>query len=131
VIAALVPAALLLPFDYLLDAPRVLYLASVGIVIAWAVAVAAIASAGTGWIRVGARAVAATLLIAVLIFSCQFVRERQDLCTMGGDLLWQTTETFASSPEGERHFVVNYLAWFAPLRIVYPLGHEGIESMPA
>jgi hypothetical protein len=50
---------------------------------------------------------------------------------MGGDLLWQTAETFAGAPASERHFVVNYPAWFAPLRIVYPLGHEGVELMPS
>ena len=130
VIVAIAPAALALPFDYLLNAPRVLYLASVGVAIAWSTALAALASIGTGWARIGARMVTALLLGSILLFSSRFVRERQDLHTMGGDLLWQTTGTFGGAPAGEHHFVVNFPAWFAPLRIVYPLGHEGVELMP-
>jgi len=131
VIVAIAPAALVLPFDYLLNGPRVLYLASVGATIAWATALAALASVGTGWVRVGARATAALVLGAILLFSARFVRERQEIHAMGGDLLWQATETLGGAPADERHFVVNFPAWLAPRRIVYPLGHEGVELMPS
>jgi hypothetical protein len=130
VIVAIAPAALVLPFDYLLNGPRVLYLASVGATIAWSMALAALASVGAGWVRVGARASATLLLGAILLFSARFVRERQELHAMGGDLLWQATETLGGVPADERHFVVNFPAWLAPGRIVYPLGHEGVELMP-
>jgi hypothetical protein len=50
---------------------------------------------------------------------------------LGGELIWQISRTVSATPEGERLLVVNCPAWLAPQRLVYPIGHEGVEFMPA
>ena len=125
------PASLVLTYDYVLSGPRVLYLASVGVSIAWAVAIGALASLGAGRKRVVARVAAAVSLGAILSFSIGFVRERQQIHVQGGALVWRATELLAESPQGESQLVVNFPAWLAPGRIVYPVGHEGVEFLPS
>ncbi len=127
---AVLPASLVLSYDYIINAPRVLYLASVGTTIAWAVGIGDLVSDGRRRIGAPSKGLALLGLAAVLVFSFGFVRERQATHRLGGDLIWQASETIAAAPADEEHLVVNYPAWLAPGRIVYPVGHEGVEFMP-
>ena len=128
-VIAVIPASLVLSYDYILNGPRVLYLASVGATVAWALGVEALASAGRRWVRVTSTATASLGLVAILVFSIDFVRERQAIHRMGGDLVWQVSETFSATPADGQYLVLNFPAWLAPGRLVYPLGHEGTEFM--
>jgi hypothetical protein len=127
---AVLPASLVLSYDYIINGPRVLYLASVGATIAWAVGIGALVSDGRRRMGAPSKGLALLGLVAVLVFSFGFVRERQATHRMGGDLIWQASETISAAPADEGHLVVNYPAWLAPGQIVYPVGHEGVEFMP-
>ena len=128
---AIVPAWLVLPFNYVISGPRLLYLASVGAAIAWASGFQALAGLGRGWRRAATSGLSLTLLGLTVAFGCRFVRARQSIHRLGGELIWQVSQVAAMTPEDERLLVVNYPTWLAPDRPVYPIGHEGVEFMPA
>lgn len=128
---AITPAWLALPFNYLISGPRVLYLESVGAAIAWACGFQALAHLGRRWRRSLTCGVSLLLIGVTVAFGCHFVRTRQDIHRLGGDLIWQVSRTAAAAPADERLLMVNHPAWLAPDRLVYPIGHEGVEFMPA
>jgi hypothetical protein len=97
----------------------------------WAVSLVGFARFGQGWTRSLRSVASAVTLGAVFLFGAWFVRERMAIYGLGGELLWQTTQRISESPASERHLVVNYPAWLAPGRLVYPLGHEGVEFVPS
>ena len=136
----IVPSWLVLSFDYVINGPRLLYLASVGSTIAWACGFQALACLGRGagfpachhgWWRTCASGFTLLLLGLTVAFGCHFVRVRQAIYRLGGELIWQVSQAVSVTPEGERLLVVNCPAWLAPDRLVYPIGHEGVEFMPA
>jgi hypothetical protein len=127
---ALVPAWLTLPFDYLISGPRVLYLASVGAAIAWACVFRALVEQGSGrWRRLITGGTIA-LFALVVTSNARFIRTRQYLHLLGGDLIRQVSDAAAAADPEAQMLVVNYPAWMAPERVVYPVGHEGVEFMP-
>ncbi len=126
-VSAVVPSWLMLSYSYVISGPRLLYLASVGAALGWAGAIRAVANLGRskGW-----RILALSLTASVVAFGCQFVRAREQLHHSGGDLIWQVVETARTAPPDRPVLIVNYPAWLAPDRSVYPIGHEGVEFMP-
>ncbi|MFQ6101657.1 MAG: hypothetical protein ACE5OS_10560 [Anaerolineae bacterium] len=126
----IIPAWLMLYFNYLISGPRLLYLAGVGAVIAWACGFQLLARLGQGWRRALATGSSLLLVILTVAFGCRFVRVRQAVHRLGGGVIWQVSRIAAATPADERLLVVNYPAWLAPDRLVYPVGHEGVEFMP-
>ena len=124
------PSWLMLYFNYLISGPRVLYLASVGVAIAWACGFRSLALLSRGGRRGLASGLSLLLVALTVVFSCRFVRLRQAVHGLGGGLIWQVSRAAAATPADERLLVVNYPAWLAPDRLVYPVGHEGVEFMP-
>lgn len=128
---SVVPVWLVLPFGYLINGPRVLYLGSVGATIAWACGLQALAGLGRGRWHTLTTALSCFLVGVTVAFGCTFVRTRQAIYHLGGDLIWQVSQVTAATPTGQKLLVVNYPAWLAPDPLVYPIGHEGVEFMPA
>ena len=128
---SVIPAWLTLPFNYIISGPRVLYLGSVGASMAWACGFQALATLGRGRWRAFSLALSWFLVGLTMAFGCVFVRTRQSIHHLGGDLIWQVSRAAAAAPAGKQLLVINYPTWLAPDTLVYPIGHEGVEFMPA
>jgi hypothetical protein len=127
---AIVPMWIALSYNYIISGARLLYLPSVGATIAWACGFHALATLGRGRQHAVASGVSLLLVGLVILFGCRFVRIRQAIHCLGGALIWQVSETVPTIPKDEKLLAVNYPAWLAPDRSVYPIGHEGVEFMP-
>jgi hypothetical protein len=127
---AIVPTWIALSYNYIISGARLLYLPSVGATIAWACGFRALATLGWGRQRAVASGVSLLLIGLVMLFGCRFVRVRQAIHHLGGALIWRVSETVPTIPKDEKLLAVNYPAWLAPDRPVYPIGHEGVEFMP-
>ena len=127
---AIVPAWMALSYNYIISGPRLLYLPSVGATIAWACGFNALATLGRGRQRAVASGVSLLLIGLAILCGCRFVRTRQAIHKLGGALIWRVSETIPRTLKDEKLLVVNYPAWIAPDRPVYPIGHEGVEFMP-
>lgn len=128
---AIIPSWLTLSFNYVISGPRLLYMASVGATIAWACGFQALAHLGRGQWRALTSGLSLLLIGLIVAFGCHFVRARQAIHRLGGELIWQVSKTASTTPADEQLLVINYPAWMAPDRLVYPVGHEGVEFMPA
>lgn len=126
-VCAIIPSWLTLYYGYVISGPRLLYLASVGATLAWAGGLRALAGAHASMLR---RFLTLLLTGLIVLFGSNFVRVRQHINDMGGDLIWQVVKAAAGAPADEQMLIVNYPAWLAPDRSVYPIGHEGTEFMP-
>ena len=127
---SVLPAWLMLPFDYVINGPRLLYLASAGVAWLWADGVVLITRPirSFRW----KQAAALTLLTVAIWPGFMFIRERMDLHRMGGEMIDQVTEQAllgAGDGEGATVFV-NLPSWLARKENFYPLGHEGVQFWP-
>ena len=127
--ACLLTPALLLSHDYFINAPRLLYLGSVGAALLWSGAAESAANMpwpkAARWLTVGAMVVAALALPAV------FVRQRMDLHHLNAEPLDAVLETAQQQPSQARLLFVNLPAWVSTPRLWYPIGHEGALFMPS
>ncbi len=114
---------LLLSHDYLINAPRVLYLASCGAAWLWSGAVALL------W-DVRRRPAAALLMAVLLAPSFGFIRERMGLYHLNAGPLQAAIEVTKQSDPAARLLFVNLPAWVSAPRFWYPIGHEGVLFMP-
>ena len=128
-IAAVFPAWLLLPWSYVVDGPRLMYLASIGSAIAWAAAISPTLPARS----VGGYARAALgLLIAafILVTSSQFIVKRIQLQAQGAAVVWQLAETATlQGPEAGRLYV-NLPSWISFKQREFLLGSTGVSMIP-
>ena len=125
-----VPAWLALSFSYMISGPRVLYLASTSAAIAWVCGFQALAHLGRRWWRALSSGFSLVLILLTVGFGYHFVRVRQGLHRLGGDLIWQASQTIRATAANEQLLVINYPAWLSLDHTVYPVGHEGVEFMP-
>ncbi len=144
-VVAIAPAWLMLDFSYVVDGPRLMYEASPGATVLWALPAAmvleqVIANPSHGknlmapmsirrlWVGLAA---ATLLTIATLIGSVSFLTER-------ADMYWQTRQAtqgllaaVKDLPDTKQPILsVNFPAWFAPKSPTYALGHEGVSFIP-
>jgi len=128
-VVCLTPPVLILSHDYFINAPRVLYLASIGAAWLWTLAIDRVA----GIIKpIGLRrgvAIAVTLL--VLAPSFMFIRQRMDLHTLNAAPLNAALDVAAQSPTDVKLLFVNLPAWISTPQFWYPIGHEGALFMPS
>jgi hypothetical protein len=127
---AIAPMWLTLSYNYVISGPRLLYLPSVGATIAWACGLNALVALGRGRQRALTSGFSLLLIGLTILFGCRFVRTRQAIHNLGGALIHRVSETIPRTRKDEKLLVVNYPAWLAPDRPVYPIGHEGVEFMP-
>lgn len=123
------PAILFLRFDYVINGPRLLLLASAGIALFWT-HVAAVALYENQRIYLVRVAVAA-LFILVLTQNSLFIRERMAMHRLLGELYVQVGERAAADDrEDFETVVINFPSWLAPTQATYALGHEGVLFWP-
>lgn len=125
---SVLPAWLMLPFSYVIDGPRLLYLASIGNALLWAGVLAAL------WCSPSLRRLgpwlAALALLALLWRNVAFVNSRMQLYASGNDMLMQAVEAARTSPVDASLLYVNMPAWLAFRESAYVLGHEGVTLIP-
>lgn len=130
---ASVPAVLFLIFDYVINGPRLLMVASVGAAWLWTDVIVLFAR-GRG-ARSTERAVRTTTAVAfvalIAVQSAVFIRERMQLHTMLGDGFTDVIDTTVAANENGREVaVINFPSWLAPREATFALGHEGVLFWP-
>lgn len=116
---ALLPSWLLLPWpNYVIDAPRLLYVASAGIALLWAAAL-------SRW-----RIVGGLVIVAILLESYSFVAERQRLLDLGAGVVRQVVDTAAQALPDAGRVYVNVPAFVGPKDSDFLLGHSGVTMLP-
>ncbi|MFN8596010.1 MAG: hypothetical protein U0559_07490 [Anaerolineae bacterium] len=125
----LTPPVLILSHDYFINAPRVLYLGSIGAAWLWAGALEALATARKHYVlqRIVAFAAAALVLGSSLVF----IRQRMDLHDLNAVPLNQALQAAERSKPDETLLFVNLPAWISTPQLWYPIGHEGALFMPS
>jgi hypothetical protein len=136
-VIAAVPSILLLRFDYIINGPRLLLLASVGAVWLWTdVIMTTLASRRTAvqgfvrpsWIRL---LVIGGLLLVVLIQNGRFIRERMSIHLLLGDVYHEVVETASQANQrGYPAVFINLPSWITPGTLTYAVGHEGVQFWP-
>lgn len=118
---SVVPAWFTLSHDYVLDGPRLLYLASPGAALAWGGLVEmSLVRGWKGWSWL--------LIMAIAGQSWVFIQGREPMYRAGTSLISQVVEAAASSPG--RLLVVNLPSWLAPREPDFPIGHTGVSLIP-
>jgi hypothetical protein len=125
---AVAPAWLVLGFWYVVDGPRLLYLASVGAALFWAIPVDIACSGGRR--SVAGMALAALLVLGAAASGYRFIRARVPLYEQMHVAVAQLLEA-QSGAASEPLLCVNYPAWLAPRSSTFALGHEGVTLVPA
>jgi hypothetical protein len=128
-VVCLTPPVLILSHDYFINAPRVLYLASIGAAWLWALAI----DRAVGVIKpIGVRrGLAVTLALIVLAPSFIFIRQRMDLHNLNAAPLNAALDVASQAPTDAKLLFVNLPAWISTPQFWYPIGHEGALFMPS
>jgi len=131
---ALVPATLLLPWpNYVIDAPRLLYLSSAGIALLWAAALApsaALRVTPAAALRLAAAATGLACVAAILVESYGFIARRERLLAQGASVVSQLIDTATQpGPDAGRTYV-NVPAFIGPKEQDFLLGHSGVTMLP-
>ncbi|MBP7687184.1 MAG: hypothetical protein KA765_04730 [Thermoflexales bacterium] len=128
-VVCLTPPVLILSHDYFINAPRVLYLASIGAAWLWALAIERAAGVIT---PIGLRrALTIACVLLVLAPSFIFIRQRMDLHNLNAAPLNVALDVAAQSPTDAKLLYVNLPAWISTPDFWYPIGHEGALFMPS
>jgi hypothetical protein len=120
---------LLLSHNYLIDAPRILYLGSIGAAWLWANAIAHLASPIGSRVRFR-QGLAVALALSILVPSFVFIRQRMDLHHLNATPLNQALAVARQSDRNANLLFVNLPAWVSTPQFWYPIGHEGALFMP-
>ncbi len=120
------PAWAALGFWYVVDGPRLLYEASVGAALFWAIPTSLARSRCKG--STGVAVLAWLVVLGVACGSWGFVRSRVPMYRFVRKAVAELVAALPDEP-GESVLCVNYPAWFAPLRSTFALGHEGVTLL--
>jgi len=126
------PAVIFLTFDYVINGPRLLMLASVGAAWLWTdVGLRVADSRFRMWGVRPARVLVSLAVPVVLIQNYTFIRDRMVLHELGGSAIRQAVAaTTAANDDGQVAIFINLPAWIAPAHSVFALGHEGVQFLP-
>jgi hypothetical protein len=136
-LVAAAPTILFLSFDYVINGPRLIMLAGVGVVWLWAdVTILAIdwkrvtvpADTRRGRLRLG---LVIAIGLVVIGQNILFLQRRMDLHRILGEVYKQAISlTTAANEQDQAPLFVNFPGWLAPLKTTYALGHEGVQFFP-
>lgn len=135
-IASILPV-FFLSFDYVINGPRLLMLASVGIAWLWSdVAQQAVRWIGPHagqslWPRRLKVSLVGIILLALVLQGFLFIQRRMDLHQLLGKVYHQAVAlTNEANDSGLTAIIINLPAWTAPEQATYALGHEGVQFWP-
>lgn len=137
VFIAAIPAVLFLSFDYVINGPRLLMLASVGAAWLWT----DVAMVAIGWKNIRDRpsfnrrwpriALVLAVFAALLLQNYIFIKNRMSLHEILGRAQQQAILlTTTTNEAGRKAVFVNLPTWLAPGNNTYALGHEGVQFLP-
>ncbi|MCP4426577.1 MAG: hypothetical protein GY803_18955, partial [Chloroflexi bacterium] len=126
--------AIPLPTGYLLRGPRLLYLSSVGLGLAWATIVTGSLGHGTNGKRKSSlfnpKFLISTLFLAyVLMTNWQYIREKLADYVELTDPVAVMNEVMAERPSSEGVVLINLPQWLAPPRNSYAIGGEYVVML--
>jgi hypothetical protein len=121
---------LILSHNYFIDAPRVLYLGSIGAAWLWANAIGIIANPIGSRLRLR-QGLAIAVALSILVPSFIFIRQRMDLHNLTAAPLNQTLNIARQADRNANLLFVNLPSWISTPQFWYPLGHEGALFMPS
>lgn len=119
------PSWALLRFSYIIDGPRLLYQASMGIALFWLLPLDQLSATR----HIGQRIVALALPIIALGGSIWFLQERTAMYLQSIRMTEQLLALTTTQTPGP-YLLVNYPRWIAPKQAWFPVGHEGISVVP-
>jgi len=133
ILLASLPAILFLVFDYVINGPRLLMVASVGMAWLWTDVILLFSRGGKqGSIeRLTRAAIAGLFTLLLLAQNANFVSRRMTMHEILGDGFKQVVAATAEANEARfEAVVVNFPSWLAPKDHTYALGHEGVLFWP-
>lgn len=129
-VVGFLPSLFSLPFSYVIDSPRLLYLPSVGIALAWAGTLSAPFHWRLGRARILAIVVGLGMAGLIVAQSVLFVQARNTLFAQGAKAVRKLVET-AIDPQRPGRTYVNFPSWLALKSTDYALGHSGVTMVPS
>lgn len=129
--AATLPATLFLSFDYVINGPRLLMLASVGSALLWS----DVATTLVGYARRRAQPAwnflllrATTIVLSQNVFFIGRLMRYHLILGRASDQV--TSATLAANRAGDTALFINLPSWLAPPDPPYALGHVGVQFWP-
>jgi hypothetical protein len=116
----------LLSFDYVINSPRLLYVAGAGAAWLWAGVLTAPWRLSRGALRRVAAGLSAASIALLLAHNTAFIRERIVLYNALRPTIEQLTAVSVARAGEQRPLVVNLPGWVSPRRRTYALGNHGI-----
>jgi hypothetical protein len=129
---AAAPAILMLPFSYTLESPRLVYLASIGAAVFWALPLSYLRSTPLkNALNLG---IAGAVVIASSAWGGLYIQRRAALYTQLGEAITQVHSELELNPscaQGQRSgtLLVNYPDWFFVAHSEYLVGHDGLTTL--
>lgn len=118
-----------LSFQYVIDAPRLLYLAAVGPALLWGDLITRVARGDRPRHRLGLL-VSGISLVALIAWGARFAGERLDLVRGTLAALDDAVAAAAPARPDDRLLFVNVPAWVTVPETDFALGHEGYTVLP-
>lgn len=119
------PSLLTTDFDYVINSPRLLYPAAVGIVSVWAAFLAELMAAGRFQIARAALTLGALALIVA--HNVSFVSTANRLYHLAEEPVHALAAAARSAPADDALLFVNLPSWLAPVHHDYALGNHGVQ----
>lgn len=120
---AVAPAWLMLGFEYVIDAPRLLYLSSVGTALFWA---APLQGWGTNRLRRLGQIVAGLAVLSIATVNYAFVRQRAAIYEEAGKWITQFVQGVRLVSRPGAILCINCPEFLAPRESTFAVGHEGV-----
>lgn len=127
---ALIVQWVTLSFRYVIDGPRLLYTASVGMALLWADLLVTTRVANPSR-RAIARAIAVIALAAIVGWGLRFARDRIATCESGLSVIEEAAELATNAEDADSLLFINVPSWLAPTESDFALGHEGYTLLPS
>jgi hypothetical protein len=122
----IIPTWVTVGFDYVINSPRILYPAVVGVVILWASFLAELMSEGR-WQKARI-AIVLSALGLVIAHNITFVRAETQLYHLAEEPVHTLTAAAAQATEQDEPLLfVNLPSWLAPINHDYALGNHGVQ----
>lgn len=120
---AIAPAWLMLGFEYVIDAPRLLYLSSVGTALFWTAPLQ-----GWGTNRLGrlGQIAAGLAVLSIATGSYVFIHQRAAIYEEAGKWIFQFVQGVRSVSQPGTILCVNCPEFLAPRESTFAVGHEGV-----
>jgi len=117
-----------LDLDYVLNGPRLFYVASAGVAMLWAGLVTLLAARlRRAWIG---KLAGLALALTILVGNVTFLARMQDLLAVGGGAVADVVAVAAAHDDDTPLLFVNFPSWLSPREPRFPLGYEGVSFLP-